>query len=85
MRREINSLTGEEIELPDAPFVVVAPLDLSKIDTDTLNAVLAQDGSVVRALAEVMFAEVNKLRVKTGDAPYSKQQFVTALKVQMRT
>jgi hypothetical protein len=45
---------------------------------------LSQEGSVVRALAEVMLAEINKLRVKGGDAAYTKPQFVSALKAKMR-
>jgi len=65
-------------------FDIDAPPDLSKIDTDTLNAALAQEGSVVRALAEIMFAEINKLRVKGGDPAYTKAQFVAALKGKMR-
>ena len=85
MRREINLITGEEVELPDAPPTDPNPPDFSAIDQAALNSALAQDGSVVRALAEVMFAEINTLRTTAGLAPRTKQQFVTALKAQMRT
>lgn len=85
MRREINLATGEETQHPDAePSKEPAP-DFPKIDADTLNAALAQDGSVVRALAEVMFAEINTLRTTAGLAPRTKLQFVAALQAQMRT
>ena len=69
---------------------VIAPhspptVDFNAMDTLELNRALAENGSVVRALAEVIFAEINKLRIKTGDPAYTKQQFVTALKAQMRS
>jgi hypothetical protein len=67
-----------------APYVSPPPPDLSAIDTATLNTALTAQGSVVRALALVMFAEINKLRVKNGDAAYTMAQFTAALKVQMR-
>jgi hypothetical protein len=53
-------------------------------DQDRLNASLVEDGSVVRALGLVMFAEINKLRVKGGDTAYTLTQFKNALKAQMR-
>lgn len=61
----------------------VAP-DLGALDTDALNAALAQEGSVVRALAMVVFTEINKLRVKDGDSAYTLTQFKNAMKAQMR-
>lgn len=61
------------------------PDDLSANDTAAINATLLQDGSIVRALALVMFAEINKLRVLNGDAPYTLAVFKAALKAQMRT
>jgi hypothetical protein len=67
-----------------ASYVAPPPPNLSAIDTATLNAALVEPGSVVRALGLVMFAEVNKLRVKTGDPVYTMAQFTTALKAQMR-
>lgn len=60
------------------------PPTSDQLDTKALNEALVQDGSVVRALAEVMFLEINKLRVKTGDAAYTKAAFVAALKGKMR-
>lgn len=85
MRREINVTTGEITDLPDAPLIPVTPVDLFALDTAALNAALAQDGSVVRALAEVMFSEINILRTAAGQAVRTKPQFVAALKAQMRT
>lgn len=85
MRREVNLGTGEEVELPDAPPSPVVPVDLSALDTAALNAALTQDGSVVRALAEVMFSEINILRTAAGLAARTKTQFIAALKAQMRT
>jgi hypothetical protein len=69
-----------------APYVPPPPIviDLSALDMAALNAALTEPGSVVRALGLVMFAEVNKLRVKNGDPAYTMPQFVTALKAQMR-
>jgi hypothetical protein len=61
-----------------------SPADLGPLDQAALNAALAAPGSVVRALGLVIFAEINKLRVKDGDPVYTMAQFVTALKAQMR-
>lgn len=58
--------------------------EASDIDLGRLNSALAEKGSVVRALAELMLVEINKLRVKNGDAAYTKEQFVTALRAKMR-
>jgi hypothetical protein len=66
-----------------APYVAPV-IDQSAADLATLNAVLAEPGSVVRALGLVMFAEINKLRVAGGAAAYTMPQFVAALKAQMR-
>lgn len=68
---------------PDAYVAPPAP-DLAAIDQAALNAALTAPGSVTRALALVMFAEVNKLRVKNGDAAYTMAQFTASLKAQMR-
>lgn len=54
-------------------------------DQAALNAALTAQGSIVRALGLVMFAEINKLRVKNGDPAYTLAQFVAALQAQMRT
>lgn len=66
--------------------VYVAPvIDFDAEDLAALNNVLAQDGSVVRALAEIMLAEINNLRANAGLNMYTKAQFVNALKSKMRT
>lgn len=69
-----------------APYVAISmpPLDLSAIDTATLNAALTEPGSIVRALGLVMFTEINKLRVKAGLGAYTMDQFTSALKANIR-
>lgn len=84
-RREVDVGTGEEVEHPDAPPSDSPPLDFNAIDLAALNAALVQDGSVVRALAAVLFSEINILRTNAGLAVRTKIQFETALKNQMRT
>lgn len=64
-----------------APYVAPDPVAM---DQAALNAALVEPGSVVRALGLVMFAEINKLRVKNGDPAYTLAQFKTALQAQMR-
>lgn len=59
-------------------------VDVSALDTATINAALMQEGSIVRALGLVIFDEINKLRVKNGDAAYTLAQFQAALKAKMR-
>lgn len=66
-----------------APFVP-STKDLPKEDLDALNAALTQEGSVVRALGLVMFAEINKLRAFSGQNEYTLQQFRNALLGKMR-
>jgi len=61
------------------------PIDYDVLDQENLNSALTEDGSVVRALAELVFEEINKLRVKGGDPAYTKLQFVQAMKAKMRT
>jgi hypothetical protein len=61
------------------------PLTPSEFDQATLNRELAADGSVLRALAELTLIEINKLRADHSRPAYTKAQFVTALKAQMRT
>lgn len=58
--------------------------DYSTIDSNALNAVLVEPGSVVRALGLVMFAEINKLRVLAGQPQYTMPQFIAALKANIR-
>lgn len=53
-------------------------------DTKRLNDVLSSQGDVTRALAMVMFGEINKLRIKGGDAAYTLAQFRSAIRAQMR-
>lgn len=55
-----------------------------EIDQEELNRALIMEGSIVRAIVEVMFIEVNKLRIKDGDSEYTRLQFVNALKSKMR-
>lgn len=61
-----------------------APIDYDKMDLDSLNDVFTQRGSVMRALAVVMFQEINKLRVKNGDSEYTMTQFKAMLQGKMR-
>ena len=51
-----------------------------ELDLDELNRMLVQDGSVLRALAEVLF-QVAKVQTPT----LTKQQFINLLKSKMRT
>ena len=50
---------------------------------DLLTIELAKPGSVIRAVAILMFKEVNKLRAKNGDAPYTMAQFTAALAAEL--
>lgn len=52
-------------------------------DADVLRLELAKPGSMIRAVAILMFREVNKLRVKNGDAPYTMAQFTAALAAEL--
>lgn len=53
-------------------------------DQERLNAALAEEGSVVRALALVLLQELNTLRAKANLSTYSQAQLVAALKAKMR-
>lgn len=75
--------TKERLDLWKEQFPYKAPPPIPT-DQDILNEALIAKGSVVRALGLVMFAEINKLRVKGGDAPYTLAQFRAALVAQMR-
>lgn len=68
-----------EFSAPPPPVI-----DLSALDQEVLNHTLSQDGSIVRALGLLVFEEINKLRVKGGDAAYTMNQFKAALKSKMR-
>lgn len=70
---------GGIIEVATEPVV-----DEDQVDLDTLNAMLSEDGSIVRALAVIIFKEVNKLRLLTLQAPYTMTQFKAALQNEMR-
>lgn len=48
-----------------------------------LNAALAEKGSLFRANAMLTFKEINKLRVKTGDQPYTMPVYLAALLAEM--
>lgn len=90
----IKIVNGEEVEMTDdevkareaeeAAWAARRIPTSDEIDQDALNKALAEPGSIVRAMADVMMAEINKLRVKGGDAAYTKAQFVAALKGKMR-
>lgn len=58
--------------------------DYSAFDAAELNRALTEPGSIVRALALIMFDEINKLRVKGGDPAYTLNQFRNALVNKMR-
>lgn len=77
-----GTLVGGTYTPPAPPATPV--VDLNAVDLANLNKALVEPGSVVRALGLVMFAEINKLRVKNGDAAYTMNQFITALQNQMR-
>lgn len=77
-------LWAQYLAWPGATAAFV-PDNVSDMDLAELNRVLAQDGSVLRALAELTLIEINKLRADHARAPYTKAQFVAALKAQMRT
>lgn len=66
------------------PPYVPPVIDISAMDQAALNQALAQEGSVVRALALVMLQEINTLRVRAGLAAYTQAQLVSALKAKMR-
>jgi hypothetical protein len=59
-------------------------LDQDSLDLQGLNAALAEPGSVVRALGLVTFQEINKLRIRAGLTAYSMDQFIQALKTNLR-
>lgn len=73
----------EENGVFSAPVTPIVDFDAE--DLSALNNVLSLDGSVVRALAEIMFTEINNLRSNAGLNTYTKAQFVNALKNKMRT
>jgi hypothetical protein len=79
----VSSLTPEEEAVLEAEEQAWRDRRLptnDELDQDELNRMLAQDGSVVRALAEVLF-QVAKVQTPT----LTKQQFITLLKSKMRS
>lgn len=83
-RTLITNAPSDNHEWQGGAWVFVTPKTIAELDQDALNQALAAPGSVVRALGLVMFAEINKLRVKSGDPAYTLAQFKTALLAQMR-
>lgn len=69
-------------------WLPLPPPDFSALDTAALNAMLVEPGSVVRAIATVMFQEINRLRVRPANSPalqaYTMAQFIAALKANIR-
>ena len=65
--------------LADKPVI-----DWDQVDQDELNRILAANGSVLRALAELTFEQINNLRTRAGLTAFTKPQFVSALKAKMR-
>ena len=78
------SLSAEEEAARDAEEAAWRITTDDEIDQDTLNRALVEPGSMVRALGLTMFAEINKLRIKTGNAAYTMPQFIAALKARIR-
>jgi hypothetical protein len=78
-------LTPEEEEARDAEEALWVPETDDIIDQEQLNSMLTSEGSPLRALAEVVFIEINALRVIAGQPEYTKQQFKAALLNKMRT
>jgi hypothetical protein len=71
---------GGQIDAYEAP----PPPDLNAIDTETINQLLLEDGSVVRALAQALFAVGNDVRVLKGQSPMTVAQFKAYLKSLIR-
>jgi hypothetical protein len=59
MRKEVNIITGEVIELPDRPATPEGDIfDFDQLDQETLNRLLADEGSIVRAILEIQFGMI---------------------------
>lgn len=83
--------TGQQSVIPltlqeEATADAYLPHDTAVIDQEMLNAALAADGSVVRALALVLLQEINTIRTRlpTPLPAYTQAQLVAALKAKMR-
>lgn len=61
------------------------PPTQDEIDTARINRALLEDGSVVRAMNEVMFDMFNEIRLLQGNSVITKQQYVDFLKAKIRT
>jgi len=84
---EVDMMPAEEAArlAEDAAWEARHIPTLDEIDQDELNRILVAEGSVTRAIMELMLIEINKLRADHSRPPYTKAQFITALKAQMRT
>jgi hypothetical protein len=95
----LGGFDGDGVAVPAGAIEVAAPpsdgrqkwvnnawsvLDQDVIDLQELNAALAAPGSLVRALGLVTFQEINKLRVRAGLTAYTMDQFMAALKANLR-
>lgn len=81
---ELDAWWALNPQFPVADAPVLPPPDYPVIDQETLNAALAEPGSVLRALALLTFQEINTLRTRGGLTAYTMAQFTTALKAKMR-
>lgn len=66
-----------------AAFDPNAPEDLDALDNATLNAILTEPGSVVRAMAEIQFGMIKGTIPVTPSL--TKQQYLGMLKQRMRS
>lgn len=81
---EVNVQTGQVVEVEWTPPPPPPPRDFNAEDLAALSRVLAGQGSPIRALAMVVFQEINKLRIANGDPAYTLEQFRAALFREMR-
>lgn len=77
---------NEWLEDTDPSVLSFFTKEPAELDAAVLNAVLAAEGSVVRALALVLLQELNTVRTRlTTPLPaYTQAQLVSALKAKMR-
>lgn len=80
------ALWAEYLAWPGVTAAFV-PIDLSAGDQAALNAMLIEDGSILRAVVAVMRSEINIVRAALVPAlpPRTVAQITAALKAQMRT
>jgi hypothetical protein len=88
IRYQVGNLWVDAVgaEPTQADIDAILSPDPALIDQATLNAALAAEGSVVRALALVLLQEINTIRTKlpTPLPAYTQNQLVAALKAKMR-